>query len=218
VTVSGGVLGGTGTINGPVTIQPGGTLSPGTNVPGAASIATLSIANTLSLGGTNYMELNKTAATCDLIQGLTSVTYGGVLVISNISGTLAAGDSFKLYDASSYSGSFLIINPATPGAGLSWDTSSLTVDGTLKVASAAPASSPRISSVAVSGATVSLSGTNGTPNHVYHLLTSTNITLPTTSWTSVATNQFDGSGNFNVTQPYTPASAQVFYLLRVPLP
>src|SRR5262249_29833824 len=49
-TVAGGTLGGTGLITGPVIVQSAGTLAPGT------SIGTLSISNTLSLGGTNLME------------------------------------------------------------------------------------------------------------------------------------------------------------------
>jgi autotransporter-associated beta strand protein len=217
VTVAGGSLCGTGTISGPVTIQAAGTLSPGTNTSGP-SIGTLSINNTLTLSGTNVMELNKTAGTCDLVQGLNSVTYGGVLVVPNISGTLAGGDSFKLFDAGSYSGSFLIVVPSTPGAGMTWDTSSLIIDGTLKV-SAPSAPVPRFSSMSLSGSILSFSGTNGTPNHEYHVITSSNILLsPFSSWNSVYTNQFDGSGNFNFTQPLTPGTPNLFYRLAVPLP
>jgi autotransporter-associated beta strand protein len=131
LTVAGGTLGGTGTISGPVTIQPAGTLSPG------PTIGTLAINNTLTLSGTNVMELNKTAGTNDLIQGMTSVTYGGVLSVANLSGTLAAGDSFKLYDATSYGGAFSSITPATPGTGLVWDTSQLNTSGRLGVQTSA---------------------------------------------------------------------------------
>jgi autotransporter-associated beta strand protein len=217
VTVAGGSLCGTGSISGPVTIQAAGTLSPGTNTSGA-SIGSLSINNTLTLGGTNLMEIDKTGGTYDRITGLTSVTYGGVLVVSNISGTYAGGDSFKLYDAGSYSGSFLLILPPTPGAGLTWDTSSLVIDGTLKV-SAPTTPVPHFTSISRSGSTLSFSGTNGIPSHDYHVITSSNVLLsPLSSWTSVLTNQFDGSGNFNFTQPVTPATPGLFYQLRVPLP
>lgn len=216
VTVAGGSLCGTGSITGPVTIQAAGTLSPGTNTSGA-SIGTLSINNTLSLAGTNLMELNKTAGTSDRVQGLTSVTYGGVLVVSNISGTLAGGDSFKLFDAGSYSGSFLITILPTLGSGLTWNTSGLTVDGTIRVA-AAVTPVPRFSSMSLAGSTLSFSGTNGTPNHDYHVITSSNVLSPLSNWSAVLTNQFDGSGNFNFTQPVTPATPNLFYQLRVPLP
>lgn len=128
VTVSGGVLGGTGVIAAPVAVQAAGTLAPGTS-----AIGTLTISSTLSLAGTNVMKVNSSAGTSDLVTGLDSVTYGGQLVISNLGGSFATNQSFKLFDAATYSGSFAGIQPANPGSGLAWDTNSLAVDGTLKV-------------------------------------------------------------------------------------
>ena len=54
VTVTGGALGGTGTINDVVAINSGGTLSPGAN-----GIGTLTINNNLTLSGTTFIEVNK---------------------------------------------------------------------------------------------------------------------------------------------------------------
>jgi hypothetical protein len=172
----------------------------------------LTINNTLTLLGTNVMEINKTAATRDLIQGLTSVTYGGTLSVVNLSGTLAAGDSFKLYDATSYSGAFSAIIPSSPGAGLGWDTSSLTVDGTLKVVTAV--TPPYFNQPTLSGGTLTLTGGGGSPNATYHLLASTNVELPVSNWTSIATNNFDGSGNFNLNVTADPP--RKFFMIRVP--
>src|SRR5207247_7163046 len=78
VTVTAGTLGGNGLINGPVTIQSAGRLAPGT------SIGALTISNSLSLSGVTVMELNAAAGTNDLVRGLTSVTYGGALTLSNL--------------------------------------------------------------------------------------------------------------------------------------
>jgi autotransporter-associated beta strand protein len=130
VFLRGGALAGTGTVSGPVTVSANGTLSAGDN-----AIGTLTINNAVSLAANAVcaMKVNKDAVSRDLIQGMTSITFGGVLSVTNLSGTLAVGDSFKLFDAAAYAGSFTSVTPAAPGAGLLWDTTSLTVDGTLKI-------------------------------------------------------------------------------------
>ena len=129
VIAAGGTLSGTGTLSGPVGINANGTISPG---PG---IAKLTISNVLTFqsGGSASLDINKTAGTCDTIVGLTRVNYGGKLAINNLAGTLAAGDAFKLFDASSYSGAFASITPSAPGVGLGWNTNTLNTDGTLRV-------------------------------------------------------------------------------------
>jgi RHS repeat-associated protein len=132
---AGATLGGTGTINGPVTVQAGAPLAPG-----IGGIGTLTVSNdlTLTTASTTMMQLNKAAGTSDQVRGLTTVTYGGTLVVTNLAGTLAAGDSFKLFDAASYTGSFAAISPATPGIGIVWDMTYLPVEGTLRVAAVPP--------------------------------------------------------------------------------
>ena len=123
-------LGGIGAIGGPVTVQAGATLAPGI---GIGWIGRMAINNTLSLAGTTAMHLNKAPMTNDQVRGITTLTYGGTLMVTNLAGTLAAGDNFKLFDAAHYSGSFAAISPATPGIGIIWDRSYLPVDGTLRV-------------------------------------------------------------------------------------
>jgi beta-glucanase (GH16 family) len=129
VVVNAGTLSGTETLTGPVLVNAYGTLSPG------PSIGTLTISNTLTLkpGSFTFMDINKTTGACDKIVGLTSIVFGGTLVINNQAGVLAEGDSFKLFKAGNYSGAFNRISPATPGAGLAWDTSALAAKGTLRV-------------------------------------------------------------------------------------
>jgi len=129
VTVAGGTLSGTGTVTGPVVVNAYGTLAPG------PALGTLTISNTLTLrpGSSTLIDLNKTTGACDQITGLTSIAYGGTLFLSNQAGVLAAGDSFKLFNASKYSGAFSRFSPTAPGAGLAWDTSALATAGTLRV-------------------------------------------------------------------------------------
>jgi pectate lyase len=121
---------GNGTIRGSVIVASGSTIAPG------FSIGTFNITNALTFqsGSTNVMELNATLHTNDLITGLSSVSYGGRLIVTNLNGTLTAGDSFKLFHAESYSGAFTSITlPPLPG-NLIW-TNKLAVNGTLAVIS-----------------------------------------------------------------------------------
>ena len=114
VAVRGGTLAGYGTIAGPVTVYAGGTLSPGSN-----SIGALTINNSLTLAGATYLELNKSQLTNDSVLGLTSISYGGTLSVTNLSGSLAGGDTFQLFSAASASGNFSTLS-GSPGAGLTW--------------------------------------------------------------------------------------------------
>jgi autotransporter-associated beta strand protein len=132
VTITNGMLGGNGTMRGPVNIQAAGRLAPGT------SIGVLTISNSLNLSGVTVMELNAAMGTNDLVRGLSSVTYGGTLILSNLAGTIAASNTFKLFSANSYHGAFAALTPASPAEGLAWNTDTLIADGTLRVVSTSP--------------------------------------------------------------------------------
>jgi alpha-glucosidase len=138
VVAFGGTLGGSGLLLGPVTIQAGATLAPG------AGIGTLTISNSLLLAGQTMMEIDKLAGTNDRVQGLTQVTYGGTLVLSNLAGNYTIGDAFKLFDAVTYQGSFAALSPGTPGPGRAWDVSQLLTNGTLLVVSTNTTDNPPI--------------------------------------------------------------------------
>lgn len=174
IVQSGATLGGSGRLASPVTVQTGGRLAPG------ASIGTLTIHNTLdfSAGSTNLAELNGATLACDQVAGLTSVTYAGTLAITNLSATPPApGASFKLFAAAAYNGAFTAIVPASPGPGLLWDTSSLTVDGTLKVIAA-----PDLTGIARrsdGNMRLTVEGAIGQP---YSVWASTNVALPLSTW------------------------------------
>ncbi len=132
ITVTGGTLGGNGLIQGPVAIQPAGRLAPG------SAIGALTISNFLNLSGVTIMKLNAAAGTNDLVRGLTSVTYGGLLTLSNLAGTVTASNAFKLFSATGYHGAFAALTPASPGQDLAWNTNTLVTDGTLRVVSTSP--------------------------------------------------------------------------------
>ena len=132
-TVSGGILAGTGTVKGATTIS--GTLSPG-----ISGIGTITVNNVLTLNatGTVAMQINKSGATrtADKVQGVTTLTYGGTLVVTATGDALAAGDSFTLFSATSYTSSFATLTlPALPGS-LAWDSSTLVTNGSISVKAA----------------------------------------------------------------------------------
>jgi len=125
-----------GIINRPVTVNSGGTLTPAGGEIGMIIIDQLS----LGTGSRIIVQIDKSGGsrTSDLIE-TTSVHYGGTLEIAASGETLALGDSFKLFDSfDSYSGSFAnFIKPSLP-AGLFWDFSGLTEDGTIRVVNSVP--------------------------------------------------------------------------------
>jgi hypothetical protein len=213
ITVNGGTFGGSGFVRGAVTVQSLGTLSPGDLLN---TTATLSISNSLTLGGSTAMDVAKAGAvfTTDLITNVTSLTFGGTLRLALAGDPLAAGDAIKLFSFTSATGSFTAFDPPTPGDGLVWDSSTLRTDGNIRV-SVAPAAQPQFSSVVLSGNQLIISGTNGSASGNYYVLASTNLALPLSSWTSIATDTFV-NGNFSFTNTIDPNLSRQFYIIQVP--
>lgn len=116
---------GNGSIVGNVTVL--GNVGPG------ASVGTLTFSNNAVLSGTTIMELDRLATpNADLLVA-SSLTYGGALIITNTSDPLQAGDTFNLFDWTTRSGSFAAVELPPLDAGLSWDVSNLSVNGTVAV-------------------------------------------------------------------------------------
>jgi T5SS/PEP-CTERM-associated repeat protein len=209
---SNAVLTGNGFINvtaafGRVVVEPGGTLAPG------GSIGKIDLFTSPLLQGTVSMEISKNGSvlTNDQIEVAVGLAYGGALTVAKLGATaLTGGDRFQLFSASSYAGSFTTVTLPSLPAGLNW-TNKLLVDGSIEVIAG-----PQFTSVTVSGTNVILTGTNGTPNAPYAVLTATNVALPLSNWVSIATNLFDSSGNFSFTNAITPGIPQRFYRLRTP--
>jgi len=79
----------------------------------------------------------------------------------------------------------------------------------------APAAQPRITESFLAPGGLVLRGTNGTASGVYQVLSSPNIATPMVNWPTIATNLFDASGNFDSTNPVSPAEVQRFYRILV---
>ena len=61
-----------------------------------------------------------------------------------------------------------------------------------------------------------LSGAGGTNNGTYYVLATTNLALPLTNWTSIATDQFDSLGGFIFTNVAPTNVPHLFYILKQP--
>jgi hypothetical protein len=80
----------------------------------------------------------------------------------------------------------------------------------------APLSFANIVAAPGSGGGFILSGAGGVTNGTYYVLTSSNLLLPPTNWTYIATNQFDSEGDFIFTNTAQTNAPQLFYLLQLP--
>lgn len=137
-TGSGGVvldfgttLAGSGAIDGSVTVPYGSSIVPG---PGSNAIGTLTIHGSLDLGGTARFVLNRTnVQNSSRLAGLSNLNVAGTLQVNNVGPALQSGDSFTLFTATNYSGSFSSVLVPGLNPGLGWDTQSVTLNGKITV-------------------------------------------------------------------------------------
>ncbi|MBO6167309.1 MAG: autotransporter-associated beta strand repeat-containing protein [Kiritimatiellae bacterium] len=127
VTVNNGAtLRGTGKIAGAVTVNSGGVVHPG---DGSSS-------SSLTTNGS--ITFNKGAilksGTSLYANAQVKINSGAILQIDTTEKTLKSGTSIQVFKgAFNFSGTFSAIEPASPGEGLAWDSSTLYTDGLLKV-------------------------------------------------------------------------------------
>ncbi|HEY4416901.1 MAG TPA: autotransporter-associated beta strand repeat-containing protein [Verrucomicrobiae bacterium] len=209
VNVMGGMLGGAGGIvYGPVSISGGGALTAG-----ITNVGTFTVNNTVTLapGAAYFAKIDKGLAVQDLLQGVSTLTYGGTLNVTNLSGTLALNDSFKLFDAASYQGGFTAVNPSIPGPGLAWDTTQLTVNGTLAIIAGNPVNpNPTNIVVTVTGGGLNISWPIDHTGWTLQVQTNSLSTGLSNNWFDVA-----GSTTTNaLTIPINPSSGSEFFRLK----
>jgi autotransporter-associated beta strand protein len=205
---SGATLGGNGFIGGVVTVEAGGRLAAG------SSIGILYLGATPSLAGSVVAEVDRNGGVplADQISasGL-PLNYGGTLVITNTGAELQVGDTFKLFEASSYNGSFSIVSQ-TPNQIVTWNTANLTVDGTISVATVAPAvnTTPVPIAFGTTGNTLNLSWP---PDHLGWTLQSNVVSVVSSAnWYPVA-----GSASVtNLSLTMDPTKTNVFFRLVYP--
>ena len=191
LTIVGGTVCGTGTIAGNALVESGSELAPGT----ANSIGTLSFGGDLTLasGSDTLLKINAVARTNDQLVVAGTLNRGGTLTVENI-GIFSAGQTFQLFSANGYTGSFSAITLPSLSSGLAWNTNNL-ANGFLSVIGVSPAE--KLSLANSPSGQLQLSWTYGT------LQTATNVAGPYTDLS-------------NATAPYviSPTNTQQFFRIR----
>jgi hypothetical protein len=86
----------------------------------------------------------------------------------------------------------------------------------LIVSNAAAPSSPVFGGMSSSDGSLFFSGTGGGANGTYYVLTTSNVALPLSNWSRLATNQFNGSGGFDFSFAIGANQAGQFFRLHAP--
>ena len=204
-----GALVGNGSITGTLTVQNGGTLAPGN------SLGKISLSAPPSFSGTVRLEVSRTGAllTNDVVAVTGTLTYGGALVVTNIGpDALALGSSFKLFNATSYAGSFASLTLPALTSGLTW-ANKLLADGSVAVITNSP---PVIATPFMNGTNLIFSVTGGTPGGAWNLLTTTNLALPMVSWSTNRSGVFDALGDVTLTNGIISSEPQRCYRITTP--
>ena len=131
VAVNGGTLSGTGIISAGVTVNAGGTIAPGDTILG-----TLTLNSSPTLTGTSLFRINRNGGSPisdRLLRSGGLLPFGGTLVVTNVGASLTGGETFTLFSANSYSGSFTTTSLPSLTAGLNWYMGNIAVNGTLSV-------------------------------------------------------------------------------------
>lgn len=119
---------GGGTVAGDVTV--GGSLSPGYDTTDR-----LNFTGDLTLMGISNFEIDAASSMSDLAMVAASLAFGGTLNVTNLGGTLTAGQSFNLFNFNpdQSSGTFSVVNLPSLDNGLGWDTGNLYQSGVIAV-------------------------------------------------------------------------------------
>jgi autotransporter-associated beta strand protein len=195
-------LGGAGTIVGPVTIQSGGVFAPGAGTSAAGT--TLILSNNLGLASGSFTTMKvQTGNIKDRAVSSGTITYGGTLTVTNVGASLVAGDTFKLFTAAIYSGSFSSVNLPTLGSGLLWNNT-LTSNGTLAVIAIVAPTVTNLSPSSVQGTSATLNGQvlstgNATPTVTLYYGTADGGANPSAWNNSVALGLQAGNFNYSAT-------------------
>lgn len=143
----------------------------------------------------------------------TNVVYGGTLILSANDLTLAPGQDFQLFKATSYSGAFLGVNFPALSSPLAW-SNALPTNGSVSVRNLGEFTM-QFSSMNYANSNLTFTGSGGAANGIYLVLTSTNVDSPKAIWTVIGTNTCDANGNFAFTTTSSGALPQEFFLLQL---
>jgi autotransporter-associated beta strand protein len=209
LTISAGqTLKGNGTVFGATAVIVKGRMAPGTSI-GTLTIDTGDL--TLQPGSVSSMEINKTANTSDqIVCSAGNITYGGILAITNLSGTLVNGDSFTLFTGTSLPSNFSG-SSGSPGAGLAYSFN----NGVLSIVNGGPDTNPTNITASVSGSTLTLSWPTSHLGWILQVQTNslaTGLNTSSSAWFDVPYSDASTQSVVHI----SPSNPSVFYRLRLP--
>ena len=192
----------------------GNTVTNYTPITGTGSL-TVTGGGILVMAGTNSYTGNTTinGATLDVQQPSLCTTSSVAVASSGVLQLDFAGVTNQV--------AALVLNGVSEPAGVynSGNTSGrITGGGSLLVVPTGPGkftNPTAITGFTITGANISITGTNGQAGDAYYLLSSTNLALPIGQWTPVATNipGTAGTYTFTATNAVNSAYAQQFFIL-----
>jgi autotransporter-associated beta strand protein len=206
---SGQTLSGFGTVTGLVVAAGGSTVAPGS----ASTLGMLTVSSNTTLAGLTFIKINRTTATNDVLSVGGTLMEGGTLTVSNLDGTLAASDSFKLFSPLAFGGAFAVTNLPALGTGLAWDASGLATNGVIKVVAVSSVNTnPTNLMAVVSGNTLMLSWPADHTGWRLQAQTNSLITGLDTNWVVIPGTDSVNSTNIIM----DPANGAVFYRMIYP--
>jgi autotransporter-associated beta strand protein len=141
-----------------------------------------------------------------------TINYGGTLKLDLSGETLNSADVIQLFTANPgrYAGAFTSIVPATPGAGMTWNTTMLTTDGTLRIDASIPTTPTNITFAVVGdGTQMELAWPDSYKGWTLQGQTNVPVEGLTTNWFDVP----ESAATNRVLIPINPANGSVFYRL-----
>jgi hypothetical protein len=170
---------------------------------------------TLNLVGANVHFNADAAIPGATVNGAAVTASGTTITIDSVSHVITSPTNIHLI---AYTGSDpfsgLTLAPMPSGYSGALVDNAGSIDLTITVSALPPP--PKVTTFQLSGTQVILGGTNNAgAGGTYKVLSSTNLTTPLSNWIILSSGNFDGSGQFNVTNG-SGTNSQRFYLLQVP--
>ena len=125
---------------------------------------------------------------------------------SNVSATFAMGNNVYVVGTFIATGTNMVIQQNLPTGN----------NGNLNALVVRQLPPPLLDGIQISGGNVIVTGTNGTAGGNYYLLATTNLSLPMSNWTILATNQFGPGGSVASTNLFNTNWPQGYFRLSLP--
>ena len=138
--------------------------------------------------GSRIPELNGAYVYCDHSSGeIWALRNSGMNVTENVLLLASSSGQFNAFGVDPSNGDVLGAAPRS-------------INSTIeRLVNTNAASVPLITSIVQSGTDLLMKGVSGPGNQTYHLLTASNLDLPSSMWSAVVTGLFDAAGGFSIT-------------------